>query len=86
MSPKTRIEKGSGRLLVYLVGAGALVGVAFPAVATIFVEPKSTTAGAIPEGMRREDRGRIPPERYAELAAFAAAVDQLQERPVVLAR
>lgn len=31
-------------------------------------------------------RGRVPPERYPDLAAFAAAVDQLQERPVVLAR
>jgi hypothetical protein len=29
-------------------------------------------------------RGRIEPERYADFAAFAAAVDQLQERPVVL--
>jgi hypothetical protein len=27
-------------------------------------------------------RGRIPPERYADLAAFAGAVDQLQQRAV----
>ncbi len=26
-------------------------------------------------------RGRVPPERYADLAAFAAAVDQIQQRP-----
>jgi hypothetical protein len=31
-------------------------------------------------------RGRIAPERYAEFAGFAATVDQVQERPVVLTR
>jgi hypothetical protein len=39
----------------------------------------------------REDRyvvrrARIPPERYPEFASFAAALDQLQERPAAFAR
>jgi cellulose synthase operon protein C len=39
----------------------------------------------------REDRlelqrGRISPADYAELAAFAAAVDELQDRPILVAR
>jgi hypothetical protein len=31
-------------------------------------------------------RARVAPERYAEFAAFAAAVDHLQERPAAFAR
>lgn len=31
-------------------------------------------------------RGRIPPERYPDFARFAAAVDQLQEEPLLLER
>jgi hypothetical protein len=31
-------------------------------------------------------RGRIPPDRYPELATFAAAVDQVQQRPATFLR
>jgi hypothetical protein len=31
-------------------------------------------------------RGRIPPERYADFAAFAASVDHVQERPAAFLR
>jgi hypothetical protein len=31
-------------------------------------------------------RGRIPPESYAEFTTFAAAVDLIQQRPVVFTR
>ncbi|MFY3746519.1 DUF3857 domain-containing protein [Anaeromyxobacter sp. Red801] len=52
-----------------------------------FARTERVDGGALVRDERLElRRGRIAPEQYAELAAFAAAVDQAQERPLLLSR
>ncbi|MBF4509771.1 MAG: hypothetical protein ISP10_04750 [Aeromicrobium sp.] len=47
MGLKVRFGKGDRRTLGYLLGAGALVGVLFPLMASLLVEPRSTLSAVI---------------------------------------
>jgi hypothetical protein len=52
-----------------------------------FTREERVEGGALLRTERLEvRRSRVPPERYAELVAFASAVDEIQERPVALTR